>query len=456
MLTIDKLHNYQLHCVEHIINNPACALFLDMGLGKTISTLTALQRLKYEEYAINKTLIVAPKRVAEYTWTDEIGKWAHLGGMTASKVLGNEAQRRRAMEAECDIYIINREMIPWLVSNYINAWPFDCVVIDELSSFKSSKSQRFKAMRLARNKTLRVIGLTGTPTPNGLVDLWAQMYIIDKGERLGRTITGYRKEFFVEGRRNAQIVFDYRPRPESEGRIRDRIKDICISMTKEDYLSLPECIVRDVSVRLSASEQQRYEDFEHSQVMQLLGQEITAVNAAALANKLSQYANGAIYDDHREVHEMHSAKLDALKEIVETSTSNILVAYAYKHDRDRIREALASYDPREIYSSEDLRAWNTGEIKVLIGHPASMGHGLNIQAGGSVIVWFGMTWSLELYMQFNARLHRQGQDQPVIIHRLITAQTIDERMASSLGEKKQTQDGIMDAVKAIIQKHKVR
>lgn len=456
MLNETNLHPYQRHCVEHIMQHEACALLLDMGLGKTVSTLTALQHLKYDEYAIDKTLIIAPKRVAEHTWTDELDKWEHLRGLTASKILGNETQRRKAVEAEADLYIVNRENVAWLVANYINAWPFDCVVIDELSSFKSSKSQRFRAMRLARSRVSRIVGLTGTPAPNGLLDLWAQMYLIDQGQRLGKTITGYRREYFVEGRRNAQIVYDYKLRPESEMRIKDRIKDICISMTKEDYLSLPECIVRDVPVRLSTADAKRYEDFERAQVMSLLGTEITAVNAAALSNKLAQYANGAIYDEAREVHDVHTAKIEALQDIVESSTSNVLIAYAYKHDRDRILQALSAYNPRELNHPEDLIAWNSGEVKVLIGHPASMGHGLNIQAGGNVIVWFGLTWSLELYMQFNARLHRQGQDKPVIIHRLVTAGTIDERIAKSLEGKRQTQDGIMEAVKALIQKHKCR
>lgn len=442
--------------MEHILNHPACALFLDMGLGKTISTLTALQRLKYEEYAIDKTLIIAPKRVAENTWTDELTKWTHLAGLTAAKILGSETQRRKAMDEEKDLYIINRDNVSWLVTNYINAWPFDCVVIDELSSFKSSKSQRFKAMRLARSKTQRVVGLTGTPSPNGLLDLWAQMYLIDKGERLGKTITGYRRAYFSEGRRNAQIVYDYRPNADAEDKIKARLRDICISMTKEDYLSLPECIVRDVQVRLSEADLRRYNEFERKQVLELLGAEVTAINAAGLSNKLSQYANGAVYDESGEVHEVHTAKIDALKEIVETSTSNVLIAYAYKHDRARIMEALSGYDPQELNRPEDLKAWNEGRTKVLIGHPASMGHGLNIQAGGSVIVWFGLTWSLELYMQFNARLHRQGQDKPVIIHRLICSDTIDERMVKSLEDKRRTQDGVMEAVKAIIAKHKTR
>lgn len=438
------------------MQHEACALLLDMGLGKTVSTLTALQHLKYDEYAIDKTLIIAPKRVAEHTWTDELDKWEHLRGLTASKILGNETQRRKAVEAEADLYLVNRENVAWLVANYINAWPFDCVVIDELSSFKSAKSQRFRAMRLARSRVSRIVGLTGTPAPNGLLDLWAQMYLIDQGQRLGKTITGYRREYFVEGRRNAQIVYDYKLRPESETRIKDRIKDICISMSKEDYLSLPECIVRDVPVRLSTADAKRYEDFERAQVMSLLGTEITAVNAAALSNKLAQYANGAIYDEDREVHDVHTAKIEALQEIVESSTNNVLIAYAYKHDRDRILQALSAYNPRELNTPEDLTAWNSGEVKVLIGHPASMGHGLNIQAGGNIIVWFGLTWSLELYMQFNARLHRQGQDKPVIIHRLVTSGTIDERIAKSLEGKRQTQDGIMEAVKALIQKHKCR
>lgn len=454
MLQVSQLHPYQAHCVEHIMKHPQCALLLDMGLGKTVSTLTAIERLMNEEFAISRVLVIAPKRVAQSTWSDEIAKWGHLSSLSVSKILGTEAQRRAAVASEADIYVINRENIAWLVSNYYKGWRWDCIVVDELSSFKSRTSQRFKALKFAREKARRIIGLTGTPAPNGLMDLWAQMYIIDGGERLGKTIGVYRNMYFSEGARSGHVVFNYNLRKGAEEAIRSKIADIAISMVKEDYLTLPSCIVRDVSVELSEAEYKRYKAFERTQVMELLGTEISAINAASLTGKLSQWANGAIYDEEKNVYELHSAKLEALKDIVDTAQSNVLIAYAYQHDRGRIYNALAEYAPRELNSHEDLEAWNRGEIKVLIGHPASMGHGLNIQAGGHVIVWFGLTWSLELYMQFNARLHRQGQDKPVIIHRLITKNTVDERIADSLSKKKVGQDGLMEAVKAIINGYK--
>lgn len=454
MLHANDLHPYQRHCVEHICKTPHCALFLDMGLGKTVSTLTAIETLLNDEYAITRVLIIAPKRVAQSTWSDELSKWSHLSRLTLSKILGTETQRRHGADADADLYVINRENIAWLVANYAKRWRWDCIVIDELSSFKSHSSQRFRALKLVRAKARRIIGLTGTPTPNGMHDLWAQMFLIDGGERLGKTIGAYRREYFTEGRRSAQVVFDYKLRGGAEEQIRQRLADIAISMSKEDYLTLPDCITQDVPVTLSDAEYKRYKTFERSQVLELLGQEITAANAATLAGKLSQWANGVIYDEEHEAHELHDAKLDALREIVDVAPGNVLVAYAYQHDRARILSALRAYEPMELNSEEDLKRWNSGTARVLIGHPASMGHGLNIQAGGSVIVWFGLTWSLELYMQFNARLHRQGQDKPVIIHHLITRGTIDERIVQRLQDKRRTQDALMDAVRAIVEGYK--
>lgn len=450
-----NLHNYQTFAVQHIINHPEAGLLLDMGLGKTVSTLTAIKKLMDEYLEVNKVLIIAPKRVAESTWGDEIEKWEHLKGLTVSKILGSQKQRKEALKASADIYTINRENVVWLVSHLQGYWPFDMVVIDELSSFKSSKSARFRALRLVRPKTNRVVGLTGTPAPNGLIDLWSQIYLLDMGARLERTITAYRTKYFRPGRTNGQIVFDYKLNNGSEEAIYKQIGDICISMKAEDYLQLPERIDRTVDVHLTEKLAEQYMEFEKEQVLALENEDgdISAVNAAALSNKLLQFSNGAIYDSERNVHEIHSEKLEALEEIVEAANGqSVLVFYSFRHDVSRIMRKLKSFHPKEIGGPEDIKAWNNGNLPLLLAHPASAGHGLNLQGGGHIIVWFGLPWSSELYQQANARLYRQGQSKPVIIHHLIAKGTMDEDVMKALGNKIDKQEALMQAVKARIQK----
>lgn len=450
-----NLHNYQTFAVQHIISHPEAGLLLDMGLGKTVSTLTAIKKLMDEYLEVNKVLIIAPKRVAESTWCDEIEKWEHLKGLTVSKILGSQKQRKEALKASADIYTINRENVVWLVSHLQGYWPFDMVVIDELSSFKSSKSARFRALRLVRPKTNRVVGLTGTPAPNGLIDLWSQIYLLDMGARLERTITAYRTKYFRPGRTNGQIVFDYKLNNGSEEAIYKQIGDICISMKAEDYLQLPERIDRTVDVHLTEKLAEQYMEFEKEQVLALENEDgdISAVNAAALSNKLLQFSNGAIYDSERNVHEIHSEKLEALEEIVEAANGqSVLVFYSFRHDVSRIMRKLKSFHPKEIGGPEDIKAWNNGNLPLLLAHPASAGHGLNLQGGGHIIVWFGLPWSSELYQQANARLYRQGQSKPVIIHHLIAKGTMDEDVMKALGNKIDKQEALMQAVKARIQK----
>lgn len=455
MLNESNLHEYQRTAVQHIIEHPYGALLMEMGLGKSISTLTAIKKLMDEYLEVNKVLVIAPKRVAESTWSDEIAKWEHLKGLTVSKILGTEKQRKAALKAPADIFVINRENVVWLVSHLQGYWPFDMIVIDELSSFKSSKSARFRALRLVRPKTNRVVGLTGTPVPNGLIDLWSQLYLLDLGERLGKTITSYRSKYFRPGRSNGQIVFDYKLNSGSEEAIYKQIGDICISMKAEDYLQLPERIDRTVEVHLPEKMMNQYLEFEKDQVLALENEDgdISAVNAAALSNKLLQFSNGAVYDSERNVHDVHAEKLDALEEIVEAANGqSVLVFFSFRHDVSRILRKLKSYHPKEIGSPEDIKAWNEGDIPVLLAHPAGAGHGLNLQAGGHIVVWFGLPWSSELYQQANARLYRQGQNKPVIIHHLIAKGTMDEDVMKALAGKIDKQEALMQAVKARIQK----
>lgn len=450
-----NLHEYQKVAVQHIIEHPYCALLLEMGLGKSISTLTAIKKLMDEYLEISNVLIIAPKRVAESTWSDEISKWDNLRGLTVSKILGTEKQRKAALRVSADIYIINRENVVWLVSHLQGYWPFDTIVIDELSSFKSPKSARFRALRLVRPKASRVIGLTGTPAPNGLIDLWSQLYLLDLGERLGKTITSYRSKYFRPGRTNGQIVFDYKLNNGSEEAIYNQIGDICISMKAEDYLQLPERISRTVEIHLPEKMKELYDEFEKEQVLALENEDgdISAVNAAALSNKLLQFSNGAIYDSERNIHRIHDEKLDALEEIVEAANGqSVLVFYSFKHDLYRIQERLKKYHPIAIGGPDDIKSWNDGRIQLLLAHPASAGHGLNLQAGGHIVAWFGLNWSLELYQQANARLHRQGQTKPVIIHHLIAKDTMDEDVMKALSGKADKQEALMQAVKARIKK----
>lgn len=427
------------------------SLFRDgVRLGKTVVTLTAINNLIYDRFEIAKALVIAPLRVAEDTWSRESEKWDHLRHLRISKILGTPTQRRRALAREADIYIINRENVVWLcneLSQIGDGWDFDAVVIDELSSFKSPKAQRFKALRKTITRSSRVIGLTGTPAPNGLIDLWSQIYLLDGGERLGKTVTGFRERYFVPNQRNQTTIFNYTPKPETERRINELISDICISMKAEDWLEMPERIDSIQSVRLSEKEMAGYEKFEKEQYLQFLEGEVTAASAAALTGKLLQYSNGAMYLPEGGYVKTSDKKLDMLEEVAEAAEGKpILCFYSFRHDLERIQERFPK--AKKLEGSKEIEAWNNGEIPMLLAHPAGAGHGLNLQAGGHIIVWFGLTWSLELYQQANARLYRQGQTEAVIIHHLITEGTMDSRVLESLQGKKDVQDELMEALKA--------
>ena len=445
-------HEYQAHAIQKIIETPATGLFLEMGLGKTVITLTALEQLKYDYFDSGKILVIAPLRVAEDTWSRESQKWNHLNHLRIAKILGDRKTREKALREEADLHIINRENVPWLVSATGKDWPFDTVVVDELSSFKSSSSKRFRALRRVRPFIKRIIGLTGTPSPNGLMDLWAQVYLLDQGERLGATITGYRDRYFSPGARDGHIVYEWNEKKEAEKNIYDKIGDICISMKSEDWLEMPERIDRFVPVKLSDTARKQYRKLERELLLPMSGADIVANTAAVLSNKLLQMGNGAVYDENKKVREIHEAKLDALEDILEAANGKpVLIFYTYKHDLERIK---ARFKQTRILEkgSADIAEWNAGQIPILAVHPASAGHGLNLQDGGNVIVWFGLTWSLELYQQANARLYRQGQKQSVIIHHLITEDTLDEDVMKALENKAESQEALMEAVKARIQK----
>lgn len=462
MLKKEQLHDYQVKAVDMIVNNFNCGLFLDMGLGKTVSTLTAIQELR-EIGFIDKVLIIAPKKVAQVTWKDEINNWEHLKGLRISVIDGTAAQRRAAMMADADIYTVSRDNVVWLVVEHGGVkLPYDMVVIDELSSFKNPASKRFKALRRVRKFIPRVVGLTGTPAPNGLIDLWAQMFLIDEGKRLGKTITGYRDRFFTAGRKNGDIVYQWdlkSPAEETEQKISDLIKDICISMSAEDYLKMPDKLMYYDRVKLSDKDFKAYKTFEREQVLEFIesGETITAASAAALSNKLQQFANGAVYDADRKVLQLHDEKIEKLKELVEAANGQpVLIAYTFKHDLDKIMEALKEYKPVKLEKPEQIADWNAGKINVLVTHPASAGHGLNLQKGGHIMIWYGLTWALELYQQFNARLYRQGQKKPVSIHHIIATDTVDEKIIKSLDGKDTTQRSLMDAIKEIVELYKTK
>ena len=457
MLERKQLHEYQVKGVQHIIDNEFCALFLDMGLGKTVTALTAIKDL-LDSCIISNCLVIAPKKVTQVTWSDEIKAWAHLKDLTVSVIDGTVKQRREACGKQADIYAISRDNIVWLVMEYGGIkLPYDMVVIDELSSFKNHASKRFKALRKVRKFIPRVVGLTGTPSPNGLIDLFAQMYLIDQGQRLGKSVAAYRDRFFRPDKRNGDVVYSYAlksPQEETEKQISDLIGDITISMTAEDYLKMPDRISLYDRVELSPKVLAQYKEFEKEQVLELVDSDepISAASAAALSNKLQQFANGAIYDADRKVIEVHDEKLEKLEELVEAANgSPVLVAYSYKHDSDRIMKKLKAYEPVKLEKPEQIAEWNAGKIKVLVAHPASAGHGINIQKGGHILVWFGMTWSLELYQQFNARLYRQGQTRPVTVHHILAAGTVDEKIMKALDEKKQTQDGLMQSIRELME-----
>lgn len=442
-------HNYQKYAAEFIENHKTAAIFLDMGLGKTIITLTAINNLCFDTFEVQKVLVIAPLRVARDTWSAEIEKWEHLKHLKYSIVIGTETERLAALNTPADIYIINRENVVWLVEDSGFPFDFDMVVIDELSSFKSHRSKRFKSLMKVRPVIKRMVGLTGTPSSNGLMDLWAEFKLLDMGKRLGRFITHYRDEFFCPDKRNGQVIFSYKPKDGAEDEIYKRISDITISMKAAEHLKMPDCVMNTVSVNLSEKEMKMYKALKTDLVLSVGNREIDAVNAGALSNKLSQMANGAVYDENKTYIEIHSCKLDALEDLIEQANGKpVLVAYWFKHDFERIQKR---FDVRVIKSSKDIADWNSGKISIGIIHPASAGHGLNLQSGGSTLIWFGLTWSLELYRQTNARLWRQGQKSDVvIIHHIITKGTIDEHIMRALQNKEKTQSDLIDAVKAQI------
>ena len=445
-----KPHEYQAYATDFILAHPIAAILLEMGLGKSIITLTAIFDLCLDSFEVSKVLIIAPLRVARDTWPAEIQKWDHLRGLTFSVVVGTEPERKAALRQTASVYIINRENVQWLIEDSGLPFDYDMVVIDELSSFKSYQAKRFRSLMKARPRVKRIVGLTGTPSSNGLLDLWAEFRLLDMGKRLGRFITHYRDEFFTPDKRNQQMVFSYKPRPGAEDDIYRRIADITISMRSTDYLKMPECVMNEVPVTLSGPEQEVYTQMKNDLVVSLNGEEIDAVNAAALSGKLCQMANGAVYGDEKRVVHIHDRKLDALEDLIEAANGKpVLVAYWFKHDLARIQER---FYVREIRTSKDIADWNAGTIPVGLIHPASAGHGLNLQAGGSTLVWFGLTWSLELYQQTNARLWRQGQQaETVVIHHIITKGTIDEQIVAALQQKDKTQAALIDAVKASLE-----
>lgn len=441
-----KPHDYQEYATNFILSHPACGLLLDMGLGKTVITLTALWSLLLDYFEVGRVLIIAPLRVARDTWPKEIAKWDHLNGLTYSVVVGSEKERREALAKPAFIYIVNRENVCWLIEN--GYFKFDCVVIDELSSFKSHQSKRFKALRKARPTVKRVIGLTGSPTPNGLIDLWAQINLLDMGERFGRFIGGFKERYFVPDKRNRDVIFSYKPREGAEEAIYEKISDICVSMKAADHLNMPELIISNVEVEMSEKEKQMYDGLKADLIIPLGGGDIDAQSAVGLSNKLHQMANGAVYDENGKVRRIHDRKLDAVEDLIEAANGKpVMIAYWFKHDRERL---IGRFGAITIDKSEDITKWNKGEIPVAIIHPASAGHGLNLQEGGCHLIWFGLTWSLELYQQCNARLWRQGQKHTVTIQHVITKGTIDEDVLLALECKEVTQEALLQAVKARI------
>lgn len=453
-----KPHDYQRTAMQWLLDRPASCLFLDMGLGKTVIVLTALRQL-IDDCEINRTLVVAPKKVAETQWTDEAGKWNHLRGLKVVSVMGTPKKRKMALAEKADVYVIGRDNFVWLVGLYGGQPPFDTLIIDELTSFKSSKSQRFKAMRIVRPGFQRVVGLTGTPAPNGLADLWGQLYCIDMGERLGKSVTRYRDTYFNSHRWN-NIVIRCNLKDGCEEIIRNRISDICLSMQAKDYLQLPDLLVHTVPVKLPPTIMDAYNRFEREKVLEFKQSHegetanVLANSAAGLMNKLSQFSNGAVYDDEHNVHEIHGEKLDRLAEIIEAANgSSVLVFYQYKHDIPRIMSKLKDYRVKVYEGAKQLADWNAGKIDVLLAHPASTAYGLNMQQGGHYIVWFGTGWDLELFQQANARLHRQGQRHPVTVYKLICARTVDERASAALEDKKNKQQSLLDGLNYLIRKH---
>lgn len=449
-----KPHEYQQYCIDALLERPCAGLFLDMGLGKTVITLTALQELRYGRFQTRKALIIAPKKVAEATWEAERRKWDHLRGLRLSHVLGTLDQRKKALTAPADVYIINRENVVWLVEHLRGGldWDFDTVVLDESSSFKSYRSKRFRALRKVRPKISRLVLLTGTPAPHGLEDLWSQVYLLDGGQRLGRTISAYREIWFRPGARSATQIFSYVPKKGADKEIYAAISDICVSMKASDYLSMPEIIYDDVPVALDAAARRSYDLLERDMLLQVDEESlVVAGTAGVLTGKLLQLCNGAIYDEKGQVRRIHDAKLDVFSETLEQlQEEHALVFYQFRHDLERLEERLAKDKvPYRVYRGpKDADDWNAGRIRVLLAHPASCGYGLNLQQGGRHVIWFGLTWALEQYQQANARLYRQGQERPVIVHHLVVRGGMDEDVMAALQDKRGTQDALLDALRA--------
>lgn len=458
MRTEQDLYKHQRAGVDLLLDNPNFGLFLDMGLGKTATVLTAANKLIYEDLEIDKVLVVAPKRVAESVWMQEAKEWQHLKHLKFSLIAGNQRKRLAAIKEEADVYLISRDNIAWLCGVFGGSnSPFDMLVVDESSSFKNHASGRFKALRLLAPSFKRVSILTGTPSPKGMIDLWSQLYLLDRGKRLGKTISQYREAFFYAARSNGHVVYQYGCSEENKQRIIDAISDIVISMKQEDYLSLPEQIENIIKIDMPPDVQKAYKDFERDKVLELFGDgatEITAANAAALNTKLLQYANGAVYDADKNTHEVHDLKLDTLSEIMEEAQGNpVLVAYTFKSDLARILERFKSYKPRQLSTDQDILDWNNGKVQMLLLHPASGGHGLNLQAGGHIIVWYGNTWDLELEQQLNRRLKRPGQKNNVIVNKLVVTGTMDEDVIAAQKRKDKVQSSLMDAVKYRIEQY---
>lgn len=446
-------HAYQRYCINRLLADEALGLFLDMGLGKTVITLTAVNDLKYNRFAVGKVLVIAPKKVAEATWSKEAAKWEHLKLLRVVPVLGSQQKRIRALNTPGDVWVISRDNLAWLVNYYRNAWPFDMVVIDELSSFKNHQAQRFKVLTWVRPHIKRVVGLTGTPAPNGLLDLWAQIFLLDQGQRLEKFITHYRTKYFEKNYNG----FGYTAKPGADEVIHSKIADICISMKAEDYLELPDAIMNVIPVVLDDKAKKLYERMEKELLLQIEDTEITATSAAVLTGKLLQLCNGALYDEERNVHEIHDNKIEAFLELIEQLNGKpALVFYSYQHDLARMKKALGPtrLRVRELKTMQDQDEWNAGQIDVLLAHPASAGHGLNLQDGGNHVVWYGLPWSLELYQQANKRLHRQGQKQKVILHHLVVQGGADEDVMAALEGKAATQDKLLEALKARIDRIK--
>ena len=444
-----KPHNYQTYATNFILEHPEAAVFLDMGLGKSVITLTAIRELCLNRFEVGKVLVIAPLRVARDTWSTEIHKWDHLKGLTYSTVIGTVDERKSALKKKAHIYLINRENVSWLIEESGFPFDFDMVVIDELSSFKSYQAKRFRSLLKVRPKVKRIVGLTGTPSSNGLMDLWAEFRVLDLGKRLGRFITHYRNTYFQPDKRNGMVIYSYKPLPGAEDAIYEQISDMTISMKAVDHLNMPECVFNEVSVSLSKEERSKYDTLRDDLILSIGESEIDAANAASLSNKLSQMANGAVYGSDQSVIKIHDHKLDALEDLIESANGKpVLVAYWFKHDLERIK---ARFKVREIKTSKDITDWNDGKIPVAVIHPASAGHGLNLQAGGSTLIWFGLTWSLELYQQTNARLWRQGQKSAtVVIHHIVTEDTIDELILKALHKKEKSQNALIDAVRVTL------